>query len=67
MVKVALRHTYVVRHMMFVQHSLGGTVCMVIRSCSWSNDFNLVLQLGSGVRDREWYFDVIDEGVAGGR
>ena len=68
-VKVGLHHTYillcmrrVVRNMdmTFAWYTLGGTVCMVIRSCSWSNGWGLVLQFGSAwQQDTIWQFTVV--------
>ena len=38
--------------------TLDGIVCLVFRSCSWSNGLDIVLELGINVRawDREWVF-----------
>ena len=33
----------------FVRYTLDGTVCMVVRSCLWSNGQGLVLELGLGL------------------
>ena len=42
--------------MAFVQYTVGGTVCIVITSCSWSNGYGLMLQLGLGLGTGNAYF-----------
>ena len=73
MVKVALRHTYVVLYMHTVVRHMHDVCTILNRQNSVHGHLKLLvvkwfeLNVTVRVRDRERYFDVIDEGGAGGR